>query len=357
MLKILNKYLLKKFFIASLSSLILIVMIFSIFSFLEELTNNYDFPSIIKYLINSLPVTANMVQSLAILVGSIFVTASLISNSELQIFISAGISLKQFIKTTLIYTFSISVIFLIIGESFSPYFFEKAESIKAYAQGKFYSNSNSNIWLKRDRKFINIEKSLGNKNFEDVTIFEFDSTNKLKNIQFGNKAFLDSELLKIEDPIYVVIDNQEKFIKLKSLKNQINSDVVTLNQNQINSLSKDLRSMGLFELFKSLYFFKDNGIETDKVTSELFNRLLKPFNLLGMFLIAIPFVISFKRNKSINKMIFLGIIVAITFNLVNKVMAIVSLKFGLNIYITSILPTLVTLTIGLVLLKKKLESL
>ena len=89
MLKI-TKYLTLEIIKSYLLILLILVSIFSLFLFIEELNNNYPVSSIIEYVILSMPSTAGLLSTLALFIGSILVIGRLNSNKEMQVLLSAG---------------------------------------------------------------------------------------------------------------------------------------------------------------------------------------------------------------------------------------------------------------------------
>jgi len=123
---ILSKYLFKQFFKVYLITLIAMIGIFSIFHLLDELGNNYPLMDKLKYIAYSIPAIGSTIYSLAILIAAIIVFGNLNSNKELQIFLTAGLSIKVILIKFIYLTFFFSIFSLTITEIFSPYFTDRA---------------------------------------------------------------------------------------------------------------------------------------------------------------------------------------------------------------------------------------
>jgi len=352
-MKVIKKYLLKEILISYLFSLIALVSLFSIFHLLDELENEYPFIEKLKYILFSIPSVANNIFPLAILVGAIVVIGRLNSNREIQIFLSGGFSILNLIKRTTLITLTISLISIFVGESFSPYFTERALRIKAIASGKNYSVSETEFWLKKDNVIVNLNKPSGSELINEINIYELDHEKKLKKFITSNEVNITQSQLSLIRPSQIEIKNLKGKYKFENIvSNQFDSGT-SFTEKDINSLAKDQRTIMFFDLLDSIIFSMSNGLNNQVLISEFFTRVTKPLYALGMTLIAITFVINFDRAKSIGGGVFAGISLAIVFNLVTKLLNILSIKFGINIYVASLLPTLLILLLGLMFFYKK----
>jgi len=343
-MKIINKYLFKEYLINYLVALLALVGIFIVFHFLEELGNDYPMAEKIRYVFYSIPVAANNIFSMAILIGVITKIGQFNSNSELQIFYASSISKKQIINKTLVIGFILSLASLTVGELLSPYFSEKSMQIKAHAQGKNFTNKNANIWLKNENLFINIGSSLDKFNLSEVYFYDTTEHNKLKKIIYSKNARIVNDSITLSSPRSLAIDNS---MKIPGFLLSNDGGKFELPLKDFDSLSKDERTMNLYEIFSIILVLSRNGLDADIYIIEFFNRLLKPIYITGLILMAVPFTMSYSRNRSIGSMVFAGIILALIFSLLTKFLNVAALNFGLDVYLASIFPTFIILVAGL----------
>jgi len=126
---VIDKYITKEIFKLSLIVLLALVIVFSVFHFLEELDNKYPISEKFRYIFYSLPVFSNLISMLAVFIASTIFIGQLNSRREMQVIFTSGISYSIFIKKIVVVIFFVSILFSSLGEIYSPYFYEKSNQI------------------------------------------------------------------------------------------------------------------------------------------------------------------------------------------------------------------------------------
>ena len=354
---ILSKYLFKQFFRVYLITLIAMIGIFSIFHLLDELGNNYPLMDKLRYIAYSIPAIGSNIFTLAILIAAIIVFGNLNSNKELQIFLTAGLSIKIILIKFIYLTFLFSIFSLTITEVFSPYFTDRALEIKANASGQNYNKSSKNLWLKQDKKFINIIHGNKKSKQSEVNIYELDENSNLIHFLSSNKSFFDNNKLILHSPKKINTITEGRYQSIFTETPIEENYEIYFSNEELGTLSKDLRTLTIYELIQSIFFSNNFYQEHREMIAEFFARLTKPLYVFGMLLIALTFVLNFDRNRSMGGLIFMGISIAIIFNLATRIINVLSIDYGFNVYFASTLPSLFVIFIGLLLVIKKLKKL
>lgn len=346
--KLINKYLFLEISKNSIVFIVLLVLIFSLFHFLDEIGKDYPMDSKIEYILYSIPPTINLLAGLGIFMASIVTVGNLNDRKELQIFLTGGISLFGFIRKTVLICLALSLVMLILGEIFSPIFSEKSLKIKAEATGRNFYSTNNDIWIKNDNFFINIKNNNGGVLFSGLSLFEVDGGNHLTNFSYSNEGSLDSGFLKLENAKTISFIKQDNSNILRPITSKKKEATISVDFSNVETLEKDERTMTLFELVESASFLSSIGLKNEKFISEIFSRLTKPLMSVGLFLIAIPMLLNFSRGASLTKMILIGITLALIFNLLSKLMGLYAVNFNMNVYIASLLPILMIYLIAFI---------
>jgi len=353
--KLIDKYLFFEILKNSVLFNLILVLIFTLFHFLDELTKDYAMSSKIEYILYTIPATTNILAGLGIFIASIVTVANFNERRELQIYLTGGVSLKIFIRKIVYIGFILSFLITLLGESFSPFFSEKSLKIKAEATGRVFSNSDNNIWIKNDDLFININSSRGGEEFSGISIFEIDEKNKLNKFSYSEKGLLEFQGLKLINTEGVIFSNLNNFIYPENIQKEESS--ILMGVGQVEKISKDERTMNILELIQISLMLTASGLKNELYVTEIFSRLLRPFVTIGLILIALPMTLNLQRNTSLSKLILTAISLALIFNLISKLLGIYAINFGLNVYIASLLPLLITFFFGFVsLLKSKILS-
>jgi len=346
----LDKYFLIQIIKTYLTTLISVVGVFMIFHFLEELDNSYPLSEKLSYIIHVIPVAVNTSYSIALFISTVIVIGQFNSNHEMPIFFSGGKSVKQIIKKVLFFVFLLSIFSLAIGEIFSPYFAERSLQIKTIASGKIFNNTNENIWIKDNNRILNIGNAINSKLYENVTIFELNEEKNFEKITFSKIANFEDDALNIDDATETnIVHKGSSFNILRTNISNSNPRKVILDSEQIQSMKKEVRTMTLIELFELTTFLGASGINFDDYLLELTERILKPINVIALVIISTPLLVGFDRGNSIGNMIFIAISFTLIFNLISKIIKSMAIQVDLNIFLVSILPTLIVTALALII--------
>lgn len=100
-MKLLDRYILKKFLLSFLFILLLIILIITVIDITEKndyfIKHKLTYREIINYYYNFLPFMANMVTPITVFITTVFVTSRLAQRTEIIAILSGGISLLRFL--------------------------------------------------------------------------------------------------------------------------------------------------------------------------------------------------------------------------------------------------------------------
>jgi lipopolysaccharide export system permease protein len=119
--KLLDKYILKKFLTTFVFVVLLCVLIICVIDFTEKnddfIKNNVSFKSVmLDYYFNLVPFYANMLSPITVFIATVFVTAKLASHTEIVAILSSGVSFRRLLVPYIVGAALIGgVIFALIG--------------------------------------------------------------------------------------------------------------------------------------------------------------------------------------------------------------------------------------------------
>ena len=170
----------------------------------------------------------------------------------------------------------------------------------------------------------------------------------------GESAFFSGNEIVTSNSRKIDLQNKNNFIT--PIESFLEEEIkFNIDFNEIKSLSKNHKTMSFFELleiFKSPYQNQNN---VNEITLEIISRVIKPFSLIGMILISLPYLLNFQRNISVGKRVFLSILIGTITHLFTKIATVVSLKFDSMLIAGPILPTLLLFFVGLLIMKNKMK--
>jgi lipopolysaccharide export system permease protein len=133
-MRLLDKYLIKQFFFVMLFSLIAFWIIFLIVDLVENLDKFIDRHTtllvIIKYYLFYTPYIVVLSLPVAMLLSCLFSLGQLAKHNELTAMKSAGISLYRILFPLFVFSFLISILTLIVGESIIPFTYQKMMDVR-----------------------------------------------------------------------------------------------------------------------------------------------------------------------------------------------------------------------------------
>lgn len=355
-MKIIDRYLLTLIVKSSLFSLFAIGLVFTVFKFLEELNELddklYPISSVLNYIWFSSPSIFNSFIVLSLLLGVVLTLGSLNSNKELQIFLTGTISYNRIARKVIAFSVFFSFLLIIFFEIISPISYQFAENYKNDALGNAVNSSKKDFWFQEGNKFINI------RNFEhktpDIKLFVVEgSTNLLtfskgKIIENANSEFVTGNIkekhLSFDNQLIKIINAEPS----RGLKLNFDKRMTSFSEQNPNYLS-------VAELIRFIFHSKAPESQKKNYIIEIILRLLRPFTLMAMILITIPFVFNFNRASSIGNRIFVSILVGVMTHLLSKIFNILAIKFDTMSYFAPIIPTLLIFLLSLFFWKFKLN--
>ena len=101
-MKILDRYILKKFLTSFVFILLIIVVVITFIDFAEKnenfTKNNLSYQEILDYYLAFIPFIANLITPIAVFITTVFVTSRLAQHTEIIATLSGGISFKRFMR-------------------------------------------------------------------------------------------------------------------------------------------------------------------------------------------------------------------------------------------------------------------
>jgi len=353
-MKVIDRYLLKETLKTYLFSLFIIVIIFFILHFLEEIGRDYDIKAKFLYLAFSIPQAVYNFYLIGLLISIVIVISSFNEKKELHIFLTSGLSVANLVKKISIIGFLISIFSTLLGEIITPYFTAISLETKAVANNQIFIKSNKDIWTRSGSKFLNIGENLDQR-IKNLYILDFDKDKNLQKLIFSNQALLKDGSLHLNNPEGMEIDySGKKFPRVVTFNNHNKTEYVSVGQTI--SHKKDYRVMNILELFETITYLNSNKINANEIVEELLFRILKPIYLIGLILIAIPFVLSLDRKTSLGNTVFVGISISIVFYMLIRIFGVMSTGFGLSSYFLSISPSLIVIIFGIIFFKAYKKS-
>jgi lipopolysaccharide export system permease protein len=263
----------------------------------------------------------------------------LIDKKELEIFKYTGLDNLKIIKIISLYTFIVSLIFVIIFYNFSAVLKNSYLLIKNnYTDDNKYLAviTENGLWIKdeidNNINIVNANK-VNDEFLLDVSIMQFNKNFEIINIIQSDKVDISSYKWRIFEPL-ILKDNQESFLNEMIL--QSNFDL-----KRINSLFSNLSSLTVIELFTLRKSYKGLNYSIIDIDSHLYKIISYPIylTLITIFAAVIMFNIGYQKNTFFK--ITLGIFLSVIIYYVNYFLNILGTNEKIPLILSIFMPLII----------------
>ena len=174
---------------------------------------------------------------------------------------------------------------------------------------------------------------------EQIYIYEFDKENRLRNaVHAGSGIYRNGEWV-LSDVEQTSISPQgvtKKQISRAAWKSLFKPEMAEF------VLIKP-QYMPLWGLFKYIKYLKQNAQETLPYEQAFWSKLIRPFTIVAMILLAIPMVNCNSRFTAVGQRVFVGALTGVLFHISDQTAGHLGMVYNINPALTVTFPTLVLL--------------
>jgi len=353
-MKILDRYIALTLIKTTLLALFSLVLLFSFFSLVDQLDStgrgNYGVWQALYYVFLTIPRLSSELFPIAAVIGSMTTLGMFARHSELAVLRTSGISQLRFAWSLCKGAVILIFISLLVGEVLSPYTEETAQHMRSVALTEQITlKTKYGFWSRDGHSFINIRKILPGDRVEGIYIYEFDDADKLRTSTFARRAEYKDDQWVLEDIRQTEITDEGVNIR------QMNFATweALLNPDVINLIIVKPRFLSFIGLYNYISYLKVNGQSSVIYEQALWSKIINPFTIIVMVLIAVPLVKSYSRMAAVGQRVFLGCMVGIIFHLVNQIAGHMGIVYNLHPALSVTFPTLFMLAVIGWLLRKE----
>ncbi len=352
---VITRYIAKEVVKGSLIALLVLLTLFNLFTFSDELKDlgegGYGLKEIFYYLALTSPRVLYELMPSSALLGSLFVLGAMANHRELIAMRAAGLSVVGIIKSVMAAGAFLVIFSVLIGEFIAPMAERKAQLIKTTAQNKkVVIQSEYGLWLREGDKFINVRQIKDDGELADVSIYQLkeDSYHLDVATHAERGVFLGNETWRLEGIRQSEISRKQIFaneMKEQEWKTSVDPDLLDVVVVKADNLS-------LYGLAMYIEFLKENNQQAQTFELAFWSRLINPLVTFIMLLVSAPFVIGVKRGVSTGGRMMLGVLIGMSFNIADKIVGHMSLVYELNPALMAMLPSMIIFTLAIYALRK-----
>jgi len=345
---ILTKYIVKEVLKGSAVAVMLLLTLFMLFTFRDELKDigegGYDLKQILMYLALTAPTVFYELLPFGALLGSLFVVGGMGNNSEIIAMRAAGISIFGVIKAVMLAGLVMVIIAFLVGEFVAPKAAHEAQLVKMLAKkNEVAIRSRNGVWLREKDEFVNVRKIMGKGGLGDIYTYKIDEQGQMLSVRHIDEAtFLGDGLWKVNNVLQTEVSVNQVFstkVVQDEWETSIEPDLLS-----VAVVKSD--NMALYDLYTYIDFLKQNNQKAQTYELAFWSRLINPFVIFVMLMVSIPFVVGIKRGVSTGGRMMLGIIIGMTFNIFDKIAGHVGLVYGFDPMVMAVLPSILVFSLA-----------
>mgnify|MGYP000146646381 FL=1 len=347
-MNILTKYIVKEVLKGSAVAVMLLLTLFMLFTFRDELKDigegGYDLKQILMYLALTAPTVFYELLPFGALLGSLFVVGGMGNNSEIIAMRAAGISIFGVIKSVMLAGLVMVIIAFLVGEFVAPKAAHEAQLVKMLAKkNEVAIRSRNGVWLREKDEFVNVRKIMGKGGLGDIYTYKIDEQGQMLSVRHIDEAtFLGDGLWKVNNVLQTEVSVNQVFstkVVQDEWETSIEPDLLS-----VAVVKSD--NMALYDLYTYIDFLKQNNQKAQTYELAFWSRLINPFVIFVMLMVSIPFVVGIKRGVSTGGRMMLGIIIGMTFNIFDKIAGHVGLVYGFDPMVMAVLPSILVFSLA-----------
>jgi len=350
-----RRYIARQVFGASALVFVALLFLFGFFDFIQELSDvgrgNYRLPLAALYVALSLPGRAYEILPVAALIGTLFALSQLVVNSEYTVMRVSGMSMRNMAFSLARIGIALSVCTFLLGEVVAPLTEQAAQSLrlKATTSNVVAQAFRSGLWVKDANKFVNVSRIMPETVIHDVHVYEFDDLFRLQTISHAARGeYQHDDLWLLRDVV------QTRFEGSTTSVNRIAEWEwrSVLNPSILNVLMVVPEQMSLWNLYAYLQHLRSNRQETIRYEIVMWQKIIYPFAVLVMMVLALPFANFEARSGGVGARIFTGIMLGLGFHLANRLFGHLGLLNAWPPLFSALTPTLGFLVAAIWLIRK-----
>lgn len=348
-MNVLTGYIVREILKGSFVALLLLLTLFNLFTFSDELKDlgkgSYGLKEIFYYLALTSPRVFYELVPASALLGSLFILGAMGNNRELIAMRAAGLSVFGIIKAVMLAGGVLVIISILVGEFVAPVTERMAQLIKVSAQNKqVLMNAKYGLWLREDKKFINVRQIEDDGNLADISIYELDDQHHLRQAMHADQAvFLGKQQWNMKNIKKSEISTQQMFASTQD--DQLWKSSIAPNLLKIVVVNPN--NLSLYDLANYVGFLKKNHQKSHVFELAFWGRIVNPLVTFVMLLLSAPFVIGIKRGVSVGRRMMIGVVIGMGFNIIDKIVGHIGLIYDLNPPLMAFIPSLAVLAMAL----------
>ncbi len=366
-MKVLHRYVAREIIGAVFFALIAFLALFAFFDLIGELPQvergGYQLQHAFLYVAMGLPGYVYDLMPIAALIGSIYALAQLAARSEFTIMRASGLSTWMAGWMLAKVGIVLVIITFLFGEFIAPASSEMAAKWKLQAQGATVSQEfRTGLWTKDvvhehglsgdaiGSRFVNVKDVSPEGRLQGVKLYEFDKEFHLTAVVTAEHADYQGgnvwRLANVSESTFEV--NATAISATVATRAMASKDLVSeITPDILSVLFADPDRMSAYGLATYTRHLAENSQNTERYEIAFWKKLFYPLAVLVMMALALPFAYLHFRAGGVSLKIFIGIMIGVSFQLLNSLFSHLGLLNTWPPLVTAVLPSMTFLLVAI----------
>jgi lipopolysaccharide export system permease protein len=306
---------------------------------------NYGIGSVMLQVLMTLPRRGYEWFGNAALIGSLLGMGALAGSGELTALRAAGLSKLRICLSAALSLAALTLLVAAMGETIAPVAEQQAQSLALQAKSNDIAigRRSGGIWARDGDTFINAKQGTTRQvegvrevRLADVRVFEFTPKGQLLSIAIAETALHRAGEWTMEKVRRTEFGEAQATSATEATtrwKSGLDPRMLALSIVQPAYLS-------ISDLRKNIRYLTRNQQDATGFEMAYWGRLFWPFNVIVLVVCALPFAFGTLRSGGMGKRIFVGMVLAIAWNFLQRSLVNVGAVYGLNLALSTVLPAL-----------------
>lgn len=328
--------------------------LFSLLGFVEQLglvgQGQYGLRDAALYSLLTAPDRLLQIAPIAMLLGSLLGLGALARGSELTAFRSFGISQLRIVGAVLKLCVPVIIGLFLIAQFVVPPAQQAAQRERAGALGDALSGqSDGGFWAQKNGVFLHVESFAGSNALRNVAIFTFSPQGELQSFIAAGTARPQP------NGSWLLFDVERKTVTNGQTETDQPEEMSWqpfISTRQLSFLAIPPETMPPLALYAYVHQLKRQHQEALIYEQSFWSMVAIPLSVIGMALIATPFVFGLQRSGSTGRQIVVGALLGMVFLLVQEITGYLGLLLAVNPAVSALAPSVVLILLGAWMLER-----
>ncbi|MGB0866157.1 MAG: LPS export ABC transporter permease LptG [Granulosicoccaceae bacterium] len=347
-MKVIDLYIAKQVLLATALVMLVLISLDALFSMIRELQRG-DVLRAVLLVLWELPLSVYKMMPVAVLLGAVLGLGTLAAQNELTAVRTAGASVWRVFISVLHAGIPLALLLVLMGEFVVPLAANKVQQVKLGVSSSSLTQRSDGFWAREGDNYVRVGSVVGDQILRGVSVFETDGRRILR-VTHAKRAVRNEKnvwrLISVND----VTPQASRLDVGKSPTREIDQLVDT---DFIKTLSQDMRWMSVGGLLSNIAYLRDNGVNVTVEEHALWQKLVTPFTVIVMLLLAVPMVFGSSRDGNAGQRIFVASLVGLGFMLLNNVTVSMGQLMGYHASINTLAAVILFAVIAFWLLRKQ----